>query len=146
MLIRVPFFIGGLVGLATSALAEAGVPPVASDFHPAVSTQYRPPDGGRAYPKPDTRLLVSPADRRRMQKFESDLNNKPISDTSGSGSGGGSASAAPRRQPRMKDPLALPPASPSTPAPAGSSPPAGSSSPGGSSPLGGTKPLDQPSR
>ena len=130
MLIRVPLLIGGLLGLATSALADAGVPPVPTDFQPAVSTQYRPPDGGRRYPKPDTKLLISPQAQQRMQGFQSELNDNPLPASAGSGL----VNPAPRRQPRMKDPLALPPPS--------SSP---SSSGGSFDPLT-AKPADQPGR
>lgn len=107
MQLRMLVAVGGLLGLATSALADAGVRPVWTDFQPAVSTQYRPPDGGRSYPKPDTRQLISTQDQRRMQRFQSDLNDKLAAPAR--------ASAAPRRPARMKDPLALPPEPSTTP-------------------------------
>lgn len=109
---------GGLILAAGPALADGGVPPVWSDFQPAVSTQYRPPDGGRAYPPPDTRELIRPEDRRAAERAEAELNRKAAQPIAPPRSPSGSP-AVPRR---MKDPLALPPALPPTgpamPAPA----------------------------
>ena len=46
------------------ALADYGVKPIWDDFQPAVSTQYRPPDGGKRYPPPDTKSLIRASDRQ----------------------------------------------------------------------------------
>lgn len=103
---------GGLVLAAGPALADAGVPPVWSDFQPAVSTQYRPPDGGRAYLPPNTQELIRPEDRRAAERAEAELNRKaaqPIAPPRDS-------AAAPKVPRRMKDPLALPPLPPGGPA------------------------------
>lgn len=109
---------GGLAVLAGPALADAGVPPVWTDFQPAVSTQYRPPDGGRRYPPPDTKTLIRPSDRRAAERAEVELNRKAAQPLPGR-TGDPLATRPPRR---MKDPLAIPPATPSSPAPAGPKP------------------------
>lgn len=100
----------GLACLAGPASADNGVRPIWTDFQPAVATQYRPPDGGRVYPKPNTRALIRTEDRRAAERAEVDLNRRagqPIvrRDTT-----------EPRAPRRMRDPLAIPPASP-TPLP-----------------------------
>ena len=64
---------GGLAVLVGPALADAGVPPVWTDFQPAVSTQYRPPDGGRRYPPPHTNTLNRPTDQRAAEQAEVEL-------------------------------------------------------------------------
>ena len=103
---------GALACLAVPALADAGVRPVWTDFQPAVSTQYRPPDGGRRYPPPDTKSLIRPEDRRATERAEAELNRKagaPMPSRSGD-------SLNARQPRRMSDPLAIPPASPGAPA------------------------------
>lgn len=106
----------GFVCLAGPALADNGVRPIWTDFQPAVATQYRPPDGGRSYPKPDTRSLIRPEDRRAAERAEVDLNQKagaPLVRRS---------TTEPKAPKRMRDPLALPPASPIPPASTDSKP------------------------
>lgn len=106
---------GAFACAAAPALADYGVRPVRSEFQPAVSTQYHPPDGGRRYPPPDTKTLIRPQDRQATERAEAELNRKagqPLPNRSGD--------PVNAKQPRrMKDPLAIPPASssePSTPA------------------------------
>jgi hypothetical protein len=96
-------------GLAMPAFADAGVRPVWTDFQPAVSTQYRPPDGGRAYPKPDTRQLIRSEDRRASERAEAELNKRALQPLPGRGLGTGRGSTL------RGDPLALPPASSTSP-------------------------------
>ena len=68
---------GCLAALASSAAsADSGVRPIWTDFQPAVATQYRPPDGGRAYPKPDTNRLISAADRRANQRAQAEMDRR----------------------------------------------------------------------
>ncbi|TDR89953.1 hypothetical protein [Enterovirga rhinocerotis] len=55
------------------ASADAGVRPVWEDFQPAVSTQYRAPDGGRRYPPPNNRLLIMNRDRQALPTSMPDL-------------------------------------------------------------------------
>lgn len=52
--------------LAAPAAADAGVRPIWNDFQPAVSTQYRPPDGGWHYRPPNTRALIRDRDRQAL--------------------------------------------------------------------------------
>lgn len=98
--------------LAGPALADAGVRPTWTDFQPAVSTQYRPPDGGQAYPKPDTRSLIRPEDRRTRERDEAELNRRAAQPLPNRGAD----VATPRPPRRMRDPLAIPPASSTSPA------------------------------
>lgn len=94
---------------AMPALADAGVRPVWTDFQPAVATQYRPPDGGRVYPKPDTRTLIRNEDRRASERAEAELNKRALQPLPGRGLGTGRGSSV------KSDPLALPPASSTAP-------------------------------
>ena len=59
---------GILLIASGSAWADARVRPIWTDFQPAVSTQYRPPDGGKRYYPPNTRDLIRASDRQ----FEDD--------------------------------------------------------------------------
>jgi hypothetical protein len=93
-----------LACLAVPALADAGVAPVWTDFQPAVSTQYKPPDGGRRYPPPDTKSLIRPEDRRATERAEAELNRKagaPLPDRERTQRGSRATT----------NPLAIPPAS-----------------------------------
>ena len=68
---------GCLAALAShSASADSGVRPIWTDFQPAVATQYRPPDGGRSYPKPDTKRLISASDRRANQRAQAEMDRR----------------------------------------------------------------------
>ena len=70
----VPLVALALLGSAATgpARADYGVRAIWNDFQPAVSTQYRPPDGGRRYDPPNTGLLV-----QERQKTDYD---RPVSD------------------------------------------------------------------
>lgn len=56
--------VAAFLAAASPALADNGVRPIWDDFQPAVSTQYRPPDGGKLYPPPDTKTLIRASDRQ----------------------------------------------------------------------------------
>ena len=62
--------------LPAFARADAGVAPVWDDFQPAVSTQYRPPDGGRRYPNPNTAQLQRAQDRTSSDRSMKDNSGK----------------------------------------------------------------------
>lgn len=52
-----------VLGLTGPALADFGVRPTRDDFQPAVSTQDKPPEGGRRYPPPNTATLLKKESR-----------------------------------------------------------------------------------
>lgn len=64
--------------LAGPALADYGVRPIWNDFQPAVSTQYRPPDGGRHYAPPDTKTLIRASDRQFQDDKPTTRTRAPI--------------------------------------------------------------------
>lgn len=66
----------GIAAIAGPARADYGVRPIWNDFQPAVSTQYRAPDGGRRYDPPNTGLLVQESQRSDYDRPTSDPRSK----------------------------------------------------------------------